>query len=235
MQGDGGGPRSSSRSARAVGPDASSGRRSRSPFALHPGGRRRGRCPPGSARGSRRSITSYRAASLITASTGPRDRERAVAVDRGRRARPADLANASRGHRCRRSAVRPRAPRALQVADVVDGDEPAFADDPDPVADALDLGHHVGGEEDRRAAARASSYEQRVERSAARVGRAPASVRPRSATAGRCMNAWISPTFCRLPCESVAILTRRSSSKRSARLPTCPDSPRRGTTRSRRR
>ena len=91
--------------------------------------------------------------------------------------------------------------RCAQRLDGVDELEPPVADQGDAVGDVLHLGEDVGRDEDGAAVRRRLGDElvddlldERVE--ARMVGSS------KTASAGRCMSAWTSPTFCRFPFES---------------------------------
>ena len=130
---------------------------------------------------------------------------------RARRAAP-ELAPAAGARRTRSPAA---APRCAQVLQRVDHDEASLAQDGQPVGDALHLGEGVRGEE-HRAALRAHLAPAGRGSSAAPAGPGPAIGSSRISSSGSCMNAWMRPSFWRLPVESSRIGRSRSASKRSA-------------------
>ena len=94
-----------------------------------------------------RSMTSYPAAALITASSGPATVTRTRSPSASARWTPSSESNAIAGTGPAKWISRRRSFLRAQVPDVLDGDQATPSDDGDPVAHALDLGHHVGGEE----------------------------------------------------------------------------------------
>ena len=186
----------------AIGVAPGAGRRlGRSQHARRPRSRR-GRPPPAWGGTTSRSATGWRGDRLDRPGRGL---PASVKVTRSAAPRasltPGQAAELGRGRRAGELDRHPARRLAEQVGDALDRDQPSVADDPDPVADPLDLVELVRGEE-HGAAALAFLARRGRGTPPASAGRGRWSARRGSAAPGSWNSARIRPIFWRLPRES---------------------------------
>ena len=177
-------------------------------------GRGRRRRPRGRLRGCPARARGSRASAFTSGSAAPRSEKTTVAPRRSSSRTPGTPGERAGRRRLRERRLDPRRGSLAQRLDLVDEHEPPFADQRDPVATCCTSESTCDERKTGRPARRrlrTSSWN-----TCCTSGSRPDVGSSRTSSSGWCMNAWTSPTFCRLPFESAWIGRSSSSPSRSA-------------------